>query len=191
MQRRALDHGDEVGRGARLRGLGEFDRPRRRFSAAATRSTASKAHGLAGAGEIAAEPGDAQARRSRPEASSADGIGATSACAGSCLVAPEHRVVGEREIGDGAGERPDVVEARDERKRAGPRQAPVGRLEAEDAAERARARGSSRWCRSRARSARARRRPPRRSRPTSRRSYASTSCGLRDGPSWAFWPVKS
>ena len=32
-----------------------------------------------------------------------------------------HRVIGEREVGDAARQRPEMIEARDERKAAGPR----------------------------------------------------------------------
>ena len=49
-----------------------------------------------------------------------------------------HGVVGEREVPGGARQRADMVEARHERKGARARQPAVGRLQAEDAAERGR-----------------------------------------------------
>ena len=49
-----------------------------------------------------------------------------------------HGVVGERQIAGAARERADVIEARHERKRARAREPAVGRLEAEDAAQRRR-----------------------------------------------------
>jgi len=49
-----------------------------------------------------------------------------------------HRVVAEGEVGHRARERAEVVQARDERKAAAPRQAAEGRLQPEHAAQRAR-----------------------------------------------------
>ena len=49
-----------------------------------------------------------------------------------------HRIVGEREVARSARERPEMIEARDERKRARARQPPVGRLQPEQPAERGR-----------------------------------------------------
>ena len=136
MQRGALDHGDEIGGGARPCGFGEFDRALdlQRGGDAVDRLEGA---GLARAGEIAAEPGDAQVRDPLVEARRRR-LGRDVGLRRIGLVAPEHRVVGERKVGDGAGERAEMVEARDERERARPRQPPVGRLEAEGAAERTR-----------------------------------------------------
>ena len=92
-----------------------------------------------------------------------------------------HRVVGERQVAracapTGPGGRGSPRTESCPRATAGRRSA-SGRT-----CRRTRtARGSSRWCRSRARAAPGRRPPRRPSRPTSRRSCASRSCGLRDG----------
>src|SRR5262249_60521957 len=50
-------------------------------------------------------------------------------------IVPLHGVVGEREVADIACERPEMVEACDERERASARQAAIGGLETEDAAK--------------------------------------------------------
>ena len=76
---------------------------------------------------------------------------------------------------------PEVVEAGDERDSC--RCAAAGRRSASGRRRRTAtpARGSSRWCPSRASAAPGRPPPPRPSRPTSRRRCASRSCGLRVG----------
>ncbi len=189
MQRGAFGRGDDIGRGAGARGFGNFDRSRRAKRLGDARD------GLDGFREnivleIAAGDRDPQTadvlrqqRRHR--------LGRPRRAGRIVRIRPLHRVIGQREIADVARERAEMIEARDERKRARARQPAVGRLQARKCRRTTTAPGSSRWCPSPAPAAPARRRPRRRSRRTSRRSSASRSCGLREGPSCTFSPVKS
>ena len=137
VQRRALDHGDEIGGGARAVATPGSSTVRSALSARGHAVDRLEGRRLAAAGEIAAEPRDAQVREPRRRAVAVDGLdGATSACAGSPASRAVHRVVGQREVGDGACERAEVIEAGDEREAAGARQPSIGRLQAEYAAQR-------------------------------------------------------
>ncbi len=117
MQRRALDHGDEIGGGARPRGVGEFDR------AVDLQRGGDPVDGLEGAwlaarGRNSRRASRCAGPRRRPRGVSAGRQRRDVGLRRIGLVAAEHRVVGQRQIGDAAGERAEVVEARDERERA-------------------------------------------------------------------------
>ena len=116
MQRRALDHGDEIGGRARPLRLGEFDGALglQRGGDAVDRLEGRR---LARSREIAAEPRDAKVRDAVIEGERRRQRGDVG-LRRIGFVAAEHRVVGQREIGDAAGERAEVIEARDERERA-------------------------------------------------------------------------
>ena len=136
MQRRALARRDHVGRGAGPRGLGNLDLG---VGAQRRRDAVHRGAGLRESplAEISARDRDAQAlgaarelrqrRLDRP-------IGAHRVFG----IRPLHRVVGEREVARRARQRPEMIEARDERERARARQPAVGRLQPEQAAERRR-----------------------------------------------------
>ena len=181
MQRRALGRGDDIGRGARARGFGDLDLARRRRAPSATRcdrrpapratrpcGNSRRRRRCAGRrcrGRATARPARPAGRR-RPDRPGRGPAWRRRRARGRCAV----RANG-----------PEMIEARDEREACA--RATAGRRSA--SGRRCRrtttARGSSRWCRSRARAAPARRRPRRPSRRTSRRSCGSRSCGLRDG----------
>ena len=137
MQRGAFGGGDDIGRGAGARGFGDFDRSCVAPSALATRATASTASGKHVLLEIAAGNRDPQPadvlRQLR-----VDRLDRPRRARGIVGVRPLHRVIGQREIADIARERAEMIEARDERKRARPRQPAIGRLQAKNAAERRR-----------------------------------------------------
>ena len=170
MQRRALDHGDRIGGGARARGFGQFDRrasrpaprrcarppprPRRRRRARNSRRAARSRRPVA--------------PPSRPRQGRLDGAHGLRGIVG--RPAPASRRSSPR------GRRPSARTARDDRGWRRTETCPRARAGRRSASGRKfrrarRARGSSRWCRSPARSAPARPRPPPRSRPTIRRSY--------------------
>ena len=136
MEGRPFRRRDDVGGGAGARRFRDLDAA---LGAERLRDLAHRREGVAVAvaKEMTACDGDPQAldaaveRRQRrlgrtPRRDRIVGIGAL------------HRVIGEREVGDAARQRPEMVEARDEGKAAGPRQPPEGRFQAEHAAERGR-----------------------------------------------------
>ena len=167
MQARAFGCGDDEGRGACAFGLRNLD------VAIGAERRGDAVDGVAGlaavAFEIAAGDGDAQTVGAALE-QRRDRLGRPFGADRIVGVETLHRIVGEREIARGARERPEMIEARHEGK--GARAATAGRKSASNRICRTArtARGSNRWCRSRARAAPARRRPPRPSRRTSRRS---------------------
>ena len=137
MQRRAFGGGDDIGRGAGARGFREFDSSRRaeRFRDA-----------LDGLNRFREKRPCGNSRR-RPRCASPPMSARNSALTGSggrvgagriVRVGPLHRVIGQREIADAARERAEMIEARDERKAARARQPAIGRLQAENPAERRR-----------------------------------------------------
>ena len=116
MERRAFGRGDEVGGGAGACASGNSTL-RVAPSASAQRRTAAKRLGLAAAREIAA--GDARCAGPRARRSVGDAGSTARRRAGRIArVGALHRVVGERQIRDRAGQRPEVVEARHEGKGA-------------------------------------------------------------------------
>ena len=126
VQRRAFDHGDEIGRRARPRGLGEFDDPVR-LQRAGDRVDRGESGRLAEARKIAAEPGDAKpatpslrasaklARPERPPAPDRPGR----------VQASRRRRAQDRRLSE---RRAEMIEARDKRK--GLRRATGGRRSA-------------------------------------------------------------
>ena len=136
MELAALDGGDDVGRRARHAGLRDHD-GLRGIERLGDRGHRLERLGLAAAGEIVAGDGDAQAadalvqerhrRIGRP-------VGADRIVGIPAL----HGVERQREILDRAGDRPEMVEGVDEGERAGAAQPAVGRLQAEQAAQRGR-----------------------------------------------------
>ena len=133
MERGALGRGDDVGGGAGPRCLRDFDLALD-LEGRCHALVREQRFGRGAFAEIAAGDRDPQtvdaiidARRHRfDRALHADRV---------IGIMPLHRVIGEREVADIACERPEMVEARHERKRARPRQAAIGRLEPEDAAK--------------------------------------------------------
>ena len=136
MQGGALAGRDDEGGGAGAGGLGDLD------LAGDTERLGDAGHcgerlGRGAALEIAAGHGDAQAadaglqRRQRR-------LGRALGAHGVLGIVALHGVVGERQVPRGARQRPHVIEARHEREGAGAGEAAVGRLQAEDAAERGR-----------------------------------------------------
>ena len=189
VQGRALGGGDDVGGRARPRRFREFD-DARRVQRLGDALDGGQRLGRGAALEIAAGDRDAQARRCRAPSAAAPARPAV-------WRRPDRRDRGpawrRRRAPGRASSAPAAPDDR-----GSPRTGRCGRATAGHRSasgrtgRRARtARGSSRWCRSRARAAPARRPPRRRSRPTSRRSCGSVSCGLREGPSCTFSPVKS
>jgi hypothetical protein len=132
VQRAAFGIGDQERRGARAR-----LRAARRRDARQRRATR-RPRARSGRAMLANQPPSAAMRRPsmrrdrsprRLAAASTQPVGAVEAL---------HRVVGEREVARAARERAEVVEAGDERIAAVARQPAVGRLQAEDAAQRRR-----------------------------------------------------
>ena len=105
-------------------------------------------------------------------------------------IVPLHRVVGERQVARRRANGPEMVEAVAEREGAAARQAAVGRLEPEqpqnDDGTRIEPLVSEPRASGTMPAATAVPQPPDEP-PLMRRG----SCGLRDGPSWTFSPVKS
>ena len=91
----------------------------------------------------------------------------------------------ERGVGDGVGERPDLVEAAGERDQPVPADDAVRRLDPDDAAQRRPVGGSSRPCRCRNRRRRTRRRRPPLP-PLEPPGTRDGSCGFRVGPNAEF-----
>ena len=136
VQRGALGGGDHIGSGARACGFGELDLARRAERLGDAFDGVQRL-GRCTALEIATGDRDAQTR------------GAALQCGQRRLDRPLaadrvvgivalHGVVGERQVAGRARQRPQVIEARHEREGARARQPAVGRLEAEQAAERGR-----------------------------------------------------
>ena len=179
MKRGALGRGDDVSGGPRPRHLGHLDFARyaERRRDLRHRRARLRRHSVA---EISAGDGDPQAVGAARES---DSVGSTGRCAHNGIVGigPLHGVVARREVGDGARERPEMIEARHEGKARGARQPAIGRLQPEDAAQRGRhpdravGVGAERERHHAAP-------PPRRpSRPRSRRSSATCRAGCARG----------
>ena len=130
VQRRALDHRDEIGRRARAPRLPGSSIVARRAQRAGDAIHRLERGRLAAAREIAAEPRDAQAGEPSVEAGRGR-LDRARGLRGIARIRPLHRVVARREIADRTRERPEMIEARDERKRARAREPAVGRLQAE------------------------------------------------------------
>ncbi len=134
MERRALGRGDHIGGGARTRGLGNFD-----FASGCERGRDALERrqrlGQRAFAEIAAGDRDLQAIGAVIDARQRGSAGRVDADR-IVRIVTLHGVVSEREVADRARERPEVIEACDEGKRACPRQTAIGRLQPENAAER-------------------------------------------------------
>ncbi len=168
--------------GVRQRDRDHASRPRLHSSSTAARTAAAIA-----AGPCPAEV-FARARRSRRPASSR-----AQACAVARHRAVERggvvRIVAGDHLQQAAASSsavrpngPDLIERRGERDHAVARDAAVGRLDADDAAERRRLADRAAGVGAERAGAQRRRRRPRPSRPTSRPARASRSHGLRTGP---------
>ena len=191
MQRRAFGRGDDDRRRRARARLRESRSRASAPSALATRSTAAQRLGRRAAAEIAAGDRDAQAVDAALEQPAAPARRAGRRRPDRRDRGPAWRRRRARGRGPMRANGPEMIEARDERETCARATAGHRSASGRTCRRATTARGSSRWCRSRARAAPGRRRPRRRSRPTSRRSCASVSCGLREGPSWTFSPVKS
>jgi hypothetical protein len=141
---------DDIGRGAGTLCFGNLDLVLHVERRGNTRERSLRLREHAGA-EIAAGNGDAQAISAAIEEIT-DRLERPIDTDGIIGVVTLHGVIGEREIAGGAGQRPDVVEARHERERVGARQPAVGRLQPKTRTATT-AHGSSHWYPSRARAA--------------------------------------
>ncbi len=131
MQRSALGHGDEESRRAGRLRVGNGN------AAGDLEGLGNVLHYLARfrvTGEIAVGNGDAQARRAAFEAAG-NGFERPLVHGGIGFVEALHGIVAERQILDRARQWTHVIEARDERERAVPAEATIGRLEAEQPGE--------------------------------------------------------
>jgi hypothetical protein len=96
-------------------------------------STVSLGH--CGASKIAARPCDGQPADPVFQAGE-DRIGADIGAGRVARVGPEHRVIGQRQVGGAARHRTERIEAGDERKGPGARQPAIGGLQPEQSAQR-------------------------------------------------------
>ena len=189
MQRVAFGGGDHVGRGAGAGGLRNFDRLRGIRAPWRRARRLRPLRGIRSSGSIRRQSRSA-GRRGPRSSSGVTGSTGRVAHAASSASGPCMRVIGQREIADAARERSEMIEACDKRKRPRPRQPAIGRLEAEDAAERRRHADRAVGVRSeRKRNQRTTTALP--EPPEEPPLIRVGSCGLRDGPSCTFSPVKS
>ncbi len=132
----ALGRGDEIGGGAGPERAGQVDD---RAGAERTGDGVERVErlGFGLVGEIAPQAADPQARDALVEPGRTGSRRATGA-GGIVGIGPLHRIVAEREVCHAPGERAEVVEARDEGEGAGAAEPAVGRLQAEQPAERGR-----------------------------------------------------
>ena len=146
----AFGVGDEERGGARARRPRAARRASRAPSASATRATAARASASAARGNSRRAPRCAARRRAAASVRRRRLDRPRSTHAGSCAIGALHRVVDEREVARRARERPEVIEAARRTDRC--RCAAAGRRSASGRTRRTAtpARGSSRWCRSRA-----------------------------------------